>query len=217
MLSNTLAARSRFSPYVARCWLCHLMYGWKFAPSIATFERPFGYVKAMLFAASADELSGPERRYVLGLVEVFVAGGGIMQQSGSYEDPVNINDLITFIEHAPAQRLKTEVRPQTFSTGAMRSPLLAKIMLYDAVRAATADGVYDALEQEHVGLVGKQLGVPKDTVGRIELLAKKEGIIAAHKRSLLLGRPVTEGLAEQLDRLDREHQQEVLRTQRGDV
>lgn len=204
MLAPSRVFHGRFAPFVGRGWLCHLLYGWKFAPNIATFERPFGYVKAMLFAATADDLSGPERRYVLGLVEVFMSGGGIIQQSGYYEDPVNINDLINFIEHAPAQRISSEVSPSSFSAGAMHSPILAKVMLNDAIRGAAADGVYDAREQDHVRHVSKQIGVPNDVVERIELLVQKEALIAAHKRQLLLGRPVKEGLAEQLLRLERE-------------
>lgn len=162
----------------------------------------------MLYSATADELSGAERRYVLGLVEVFMSGGGTIK-SGYYEDPVNINDLINFIEHAPAQRIATEVTPSTFSTGTMQSPILAKIMLYDAVRAAAADGIYDTREQDHVHQVGKQLGVPHDVIDRIEVLATKEALIAMHKRCLLLGRPVPDDLAERLANVEREYQQQV--------
>lgn len=184
----TRPAAGLFAPFVARTWLCHHLYGWKFAPNIASYDKPFGYVKSMLFTATADSLSSTERRYIQGLVEVL----GVSSVNSAHDDVATYTDLINFVEHAPRYNdtsATTDSSPAAFLSGAMSSsPVLSRVMLYDAVRAATADGIYDGKEQAHVQKVGKQLGIPRDVVRNIELLAKKEAVVAGRKRMLLLGR-----------------------------
>eukprot|EP00758_Cryptobia_borreli_P009059 Tbor_TRINITY_DN5442_c1_g20::TRINITY_DN5442_c1_g20_i1::g.25151::m.25151 len=207
MLQANPISYGRFIPYISRAWLSHHLYGWKFAPSIAKFAYPYVYLKAILYIASADDLHNNERRYIQGLVEVLLAEtdpdmmqfievygrcdtAGVSSSSQSAQICTSSAEEALPENSPPLQDSSSscaEVLPPSFISGSMlTSPVLSRVLLYDAVKAATADRNYTECERVHVYSIGKQLGIPESVTSRIETIAEREMILAVRKRALLL-------------------------------
>lgn len=159
---------SLFVPVVARTWLATQFYGWRFAPNISTCDSPYVYVKAMLYTAGADDLQSKERAYIHGLVDVML----------TEPDP----ELMQFVEHYACD---DSVDVKYFLGRTMMSTVLARVLIYDAVKAACSDGVYDTNERKHVHSVAREVGVPDERLKRIERIALREGVLATRKADLL--------------------------------
>lgn len=160
-----------FLSVISRTFLANQLYGWKYAPHIGTFSEPYVYVKAMLFTAGADRLDHVERAYIQGLVENLF--------------PESDSEISNFVEHFPATQSSLSVA--NFLSGAIiGSPVFARILLYDSVRAAISDEEFSKNERASVFKVAKQLGVGEKTTHEIERLVLKEAEISDRKRSLLL-------------------------------
>lgn len=158
----------RFTSVIARSWLAEQQYGWRFAPNIGTSSSPYVYTKTMLYAAGADELCSQERRHIQGLVEVMLCEPDA--------------DLMHFIENYQGNN-----GPVSYAgtNEAVRSPSVARILMYDTMRAAIADGDYDQKEKVCVHRVVKQLGIPDTLAQKIEELALREQELNCRKASLL--------------------------------
>lgn len=159
---------SRFIPVIARTWLAQQIYGWRFAPNINTCDNPYVYVKAMLYTAGADDLQSKERAHIQGLLDVMLVDS----------DP----DLMQFVEHFSCDET---IDVKYFLGRTAMSKILARVLLYDAVKAACSDGVYNQKERKHVHYVAKELGVPDERLRRIERISMREGVLATRKAELL--------------------------------
>lgn len=84
----------RFRQILGNTFLVQQLYGSKYAPHIGKFHIPYAYVKAMLFAASADDLAPPERRYIEGLVEILLPASDAQMIENRVE-------IVLFIEAVP--------------------------------------------------------------------------------------------------------------------
>ena len=176
----------QFVQCIATGWLNRQLYGWKFAPSIANFDYPYIYLKAMLYIAGADTLDVHEKRQIQGHIEVLL--------------PKMDSDIMTFVENYAANS-PAPIAPSSFISGTMlTSPVLARVLLYDAVRAAFADGVYAPKERDHVYNVGKQLGIPDTITYKIETIAERELAVTRKKRRLLLSGVTSKRAAERAKR-----------------
>lgn len=168
----------RFLQIIGNTFLVQQLYGSKYTPNIGRFFLPYVYVKAMLFAAGADELHPAERHYVQGLVETLLTGC----------DPQSIEnrlELTQFIEAVPKRQSKGENISSFLSGSTLASPVLSRVLLYDAIRSAAADGEFSAEEQDHVMRVSKQLGIPESVKMSIESICRREMELNARKERLL--------------------------------
>lgn len=161
----------RFTSVIARTWLAEQQYGWRFAPHIGTFSLPYVYAKTMLYAAGADELRSQERTHIYGLAEVMLC-----KPDG---------DLLYFIENFPKDSNSTNSASIGLSNAAVRAPSVSRILLYDTLRAAIADGDYDQMEKVHVHRVVRHLGIPDGVASKIEEVALKEMELGKRKAALL--------------------------------
>ena len=152
---------------ISRVWFAQQMYGWKYAPNITTYAFPYVYAKALLFAVSQNNLCTPERQHVTALVEV------------TSDD----RELRQFVEN---YQFEGNIKVASFISGStLVSPALARVIVYEAVTAAAADGLYVDKEKDNVAQVAKQLGVPKAVVAHIEELCMRERKVTAKKKQLL--------------------------------
>jgi len=178
--------RGRFSNVLRTTFIAQFLYGTKFAPHIGTFPYPHVYVKAMLYSAGADGIEVQERAYIQGLIDVLFPVDDQQQSETKIE-------LVHFVEVASSVPQDVEWSPSSstatvasFLSGSMMtSPTLSRILLYDAVKAAVADGEYSPLEQEHVAKVSRQLGIPHLVTSRIETIATAETNFSARKEAML--------------------------------
>ena len=162
----------RFVQVIARTWLSQELYGHKYAPSIATYTSPYLYVKAMLYTASADVLDKVERRYIQGMIEVLL----------SDPDP----EIIHFVEHFQIRDPELVGSSSFLSNSMVTSRSMARVLVYDALRTATADGVYDPAEKVHVYRVSRQTGISDSVTAKLEDISVRELRLSQRKRELLL-------------------------------
>lgn len=176
--SNSAApwTMGRFLQILGNTFLVEQLYGSKYSPHIGKFYLPYVYVKAMLYAAGADELATSERQYIQGLAEILLP----VNDAQCIETRL---EVVQFIEAVPQGKSNENI--SSFLSGSMlTSPVLSRVLIYDAVRAASADGVYSLQEQEHVHRVCKQLGISENVRMRIEAISEKENILADRKKKL---------------------------------
>jgi hypothetical protein len=165
---------TRFIPCISRSWLVEELYGWRHAPSIAACRVPYVYAKAMLYAAGAGPSKAQYRDYVTGMLSAHLAGG--MDA-----------DLLQFVNHFDRA---SQISAPEFSAavGVRRLPTVnARVIVYDAVSTAIADGALDGDAASDVTAVAKELGVTAKCARRIASLCEREATLLAKRRSLLLG------------------------------
>lgn len=166
----------RFLKILGDTFLTEHLYGSKYFPNLGKYFSPYIYVKAMIYAAGADELSLKERQYIQGLVEILLPNNNAQAIENRLE-------IVSFVE---ATVPNSEENISSFLSGSMMtSPVLSRVLIYDVVRAATADGEYSKQEREHVHRVCKQLGITENIRKAIEEVSEREQQVAARKRDLL--------------------------------
>jgi hypothetical protein len=167
----------RFLQVLGSGFLVQQLYGSRYAPHVGMFNMPHVYVKAMIYGAGADELTAPERQYVRGLVEL------LLSAIEKYDDRM---DLLQFIDALPSKQAACVDSVIEFLSGSLSaSPSVSRVMLYDAIKAACADGEYDTREAVHVHHVAKQLGVAENVTVDLENIVLKEQELSRRKENLL--------------------------------
>lgn len=167
----------RFLQILGKTFVVEHLYGSKYAPHIGKYYLPYVYVKAMLFAAGADELAHHERQYIQGLVEILLPS----HDAQAIENRLEIAQFIEAVSPG-----KSSENISSFLSGSMlTSPVLSRVLVYDAICAASADGHYSLEERQHVLRVGKQLGISENVRMKMERICEGEHRTAARKATLL--------------------------------
>lgn len=166
----------RFLTILGHTFLTEHLYGSKYFPNLGKYFYPYIYVKAMIYAAGADDLSLQERQYIQGLVEILLPNSNAQTIENRLE-------IVHFVEAAVPN--SAENISSFLSGSMMTSPILSRVLMYDVVRAASADGEYSKQEKEHVHRVCKQLGITENIRKSIEEVSDREQQVAARKRALL--------------------------------
>jgi hypothetical protein len=166
----------RFLKILGDTFLTEHLYGSKYFPNLGKYYFPFIYVKAMIYTAGADELSLKERQYIQGLAEILLPNNNAQAIENRLE-------IVSFVDTAIPN---SEEHISSFLSGSMMtSPVLSRVLIYDVVRAAAADGEYSKQERENVHRVCKQLGITENIRKAIEEVSEREQQIATQKRDLL--------------------------------
>ena len=140
------------------------------------------YAKAILCCANGDgELSLPEREWVLGYFAGLGAPESVIELLRDYPATEDVIQLVTqLLENAPPG-LEDKTDPGT----------VARPMLFDAIRAASADGEFQPGERATIERLAISLGLTTNDVQDLEA-AYKEEQHAVEKRLQLMfpdGRP----------------------------
>jgi hypothetical protein len=178
---------TRFIPTISRGWLMEEVYGWRQAPSIAACRVPYLYAKAMLFAAGAGSATtGTQRKreYVAGMLGAHFAGAADadLLQFVNYFDRTAQPDPPSF--EAARTGLRKGVRRGLPGVN-------ARVIVYDAVRTATATGALSTSAAADVAAVASELGVSAIAAKRIATLCDREASLELRRRKLLMGDEAT--------------------------
>jgi len=135
---------------------------WKSNPDDAT-----RMAEALVAVAAADgELSGPERDWVTGYFAVKGYGPKVF-------------DAIQQAAPRPVEELVEMMQQGTLT-------FAGRILLYDAIRACSADGDYHEGERAAIHALGKALGIADDVIAQIEGLVEEEEAQKAKRIALLM-------------------------------
>uniref|UniRef100_A0A7S1QGU3 Uncharacterized protein n=1 Tax=Neobodo designis TaxID=312471 RepID=A0A7S1QGU3_NEODS len=151
---------SRFLGAISRAWLAEEVYGFRAAQSVAQCQMPFLYAKALLVAAGGR--AGP----VAGLLNAHFAGA------------VD-TELMTFVSHFDAQ----DIGAAALENSARIAPANARVVVYDALTAATANGASTLQASK----IAAELGVEPATAEQLADICDREASIEARRRKMLLG------------------------------
>ncbi|TKD03918.1 hypothetical protein [Polyangium fumosum] len=120
-------------------------------PTLEAFE---GYLKAILTCANGDgNLTPAEREWVLGHGSAVGALDSLLEELKTYKADEDIEKLLAMSPQADASR---------------------RVLIYDAVRACSADGEYNDRERATVRKMGSKLGIAEDLIRQIEEIALEE-------------------------------------------
>ena len=145
-------------------WFLKQWYG--HVPTETNLDSMQRFGKALMCIVGADGLSPGER-------EFFIAMG----QTGGV--PQEIIDGI----------VATDVKKESLDAllkGIKDTPL-ARVMLFDAITVAHADGVYSAAEKAEAARAAKLLGIDDSTLATIEGLVEMDENLRRTRASLLFG------------------------------
>ncbi|WP_051871551.1 hypothetical protein [Streptomyces sclerotialus] len=126
-------------------YLFRELWGFEKVPTPANVEI---YAKALLAACNADgELADEERNYVLGMVAGMGAEPGLVDQLRNYPATEEVQDLVT---RDPAVRASS------------------RALIFDAIRACSADGVLHPRELAKIYDIAQLLDVPREVVDELQ-------------------------------------------------
>jgi hypothetical protein len=124
-----------------------------------------GYLKSVLVCANGDgTLTAAERDWVIGFAVAFGASDSLIEKLKSY--PAN-EDIEQLISASPA------------SDGSRR------FLIYDAIKACSADGQYSEPERATVIKMANKLGVNQDVVQQIEQICVEEASLRLKRLELM--------------------------------
>jgi uncharacterized membrane protein YebE (DUF533 family) len=147
-------------------WFYLEHFGFSKAPPLTDPEVVRHMALALVAAASGDgELSESERRWILGYCAV------------KGYPPAVIEEI------AALSKADVDAVPELMQLGILRSS--RRILLYDAIRAASVDG-YHARERAFVRNVAGLLGVDDQAVAAIEALVANEEALKAQRIAILM-------------------------------
>ena len=131
-------------------------------PSEAAFE---GYMKAVLICANGDgTLTPEEREWAVGHAAAFGAPDWLVDELKSYKADEDIEQVISANPEANACR---------------------RFLVYDAIRACSADGAYSERERAMVIRMAAKLGLTEELVLQIEELCLNEAQLRAKRLELV--------------------------------
>ncbi|MDQ6617323.1 MAG: hypothetical protein M3083_21895 [Actinomycetota bacterium] len=148
---------------VGGLWLLNEMWG--FPAGVPEDER-LDYLKTIMVCARGDgELSAGEKDWVIGYGAACGAHQKTVDALEAYEADDTLEDILN------------RNMPTAETWG--------RVAIFDAVRAAAADHVYDDGEMEAVRFVAHRLGISGDVVPEIEALYQEEQDLKARRIALL--------------------------------
>jgi uncharacterized membrane protein YebE (DUF533 family) len=126
------------------------------------------YMAAALLAVAAGdgELSGPEREWVAGYFAAKGYGAPIMEMVDTAE-PSPVDEVVELMEHGSLA-------------------FAGRILIYDAIRACSADGDYHEGEEAAIHALGAAMGLTDADVAQIEALIEEEEALKVKRIHLLM-------------------------------
>ncbi|MDI1475078.1 hypothetical protein [Polyangium sp. y55x31] len=131
-------------------------------PTDETFE---GYMKAVLICANGDgKLTPEERDWAVGHSAAFGASDSLLDKLLSYKADEDIEQVISMTPASSASR---------------------RFLVYDAIRACSADGQYSDRERATVIRMAAKLGLSEELVRQIEEVCLEEARLREKRLSLV--------------------------------
>ncbi len=144
-------------------WLFKDKYTFSKLPSTEAYS---GYLKSVLICANGDGTLAPEERdWVVGLAAAFGASDSLVAELKSYQADEDIEQVIGV---APPEANESR-----------------RFLVYDAIKACSADGQYSDLERATVTKMAAKLGISQDVVKQIEEICIAEAQLRAKRLELM--------------------------------
>jgi uncharacterized membrane protein YebE (DUF533 family) len=144
-------------------WLFKDKYTFAKLPSTEAYS---GYLKSVLICANGDGTLAPaERDWVVGLASAFGAEDSLVEELKSYQADEDIEQVIGA---APPEANESR-----------------RFLVYDAIKACSADGQYSDPERATVSKMAAKLGLSQDVVKQIEELCIEEAQLRAKRLELM--------------------------------
>jgi len=149
---------------IGSSWLFKEQWNFSEIPTEMVFST---YMKALLICANGDGiLTDEERNWVIGYCAALGAPNSVIEQLKIYEANEDINEIISNCKIVNIE-------------GSKRS------LIYDAVRASTADGEYHPNEKAVVRKMAEKLGISEEVVNQIEEIYAEEVRIREKRINLI--------------------------------
>lgn len=143
-------------------WLFNEKSSFKTIPTSGDFEV---YAKAILICANGDGKLAPEERdWVIGHFAAFGTPDSVLDELKTYKADEDIEKVISMTPAASASR---------------------RFLVYDAIRACSADGQYSDPERAMVIRMAAKLGVSEDLVRQIEEVCLEEARLREKRLKLV--------------------------------
>jgi uncharacterized tellurite resistance protein B-like protein len=143
-------------------WLFKEKYSFNQAPASEGYNE---YLKSLLICANGDgELTQAERDWVIGYASAYGASDSLIEELKSYKASEDIEQVVS----------------QGKASGDYRLSLI-----YDAIKACSADDDYNPSEQTTVGKMAAKLGITKDIVQEIESICQEEDKLRKKRLALM--------------------------------
>jgi uncharacterized membrane protein YebE (DUF533 family) len=143
-------------------WLFREKYTFSKLPSLEAYN---GYSKSILICANGDgRLTPEERDWVVGLACAFGAPDSLVEELKSYKADEDIENAIGDAPEATGSR---------------------RYLVYDAIKACSADGEYSDKERATVTKMAAKLGISQDLVEQIEQICIEEAKLREKRVKLM--------------------------------
>ena len=143
-------------------WLFKDKFSFKEVPEPLAYDS---YLKSLLICANGDnELTPAERDWVVGYASAYCAPDEVVEQLKSYKADEDIDSIISRERAANASR---------------------RYLVYDAIKACSADGEYSSGERETVAKMAAILGIDSDILKQIEEICVEEAKLREKRLALM--------------------------------
>jgi tellurite resistance protein len=143
-------------------WLFKDIYNFSKLPSTEAYS---GYLKSVLICANGDGTLAPEERdWVVGLAAAVGGSDSLVAELKSYQADEDIEQVISVASAANESR---------------------RFLVYDAIKACSADGQYSDRERATVTKMAAKLGISQDVVKQIEEIYVEEAQLRAKRLELM--------------------------------
>lgn len=132
-------------------WLFKEKYTFDEVPSTESYR---GYLKSLLICANGDgELTDTEREWVVGYAAAYGAPDSLVEELKSYDGSEDIESVVSQGKASDGSR---------------------RYLIYDAIKACSADGDYSSPEKATVRKMATKLGIDEKVVQEIESICIEE-------------------------------------------
>lgn len=143
-------------------WLFKEKYTFDRIPSSESYD---GYLKSLLICANGDgELNEAEREWVVGYAAAYGASESLVEELKSYTASDDIESVVSQGKASDGSR---------------------RYLIYDAIKACSADGKYSEPEKATVAKMAAKLGISEDTVKEIESICLEEAKLREKRLALM--------------------------------
>ena len=131
-----------------------------------TDETNLAYAKAIIVCAAGDgDISERERAWLVGYLVSAGDSDAVIDEIRTYTGDDDLQDLINSSEYMS---------------------LTARPMLYDALRACSADGELSEGERARIADAASRLGVPAEVVAELEEIVQEEAKLRKRRHQLIV-------------------------------
>ncbi|MBW4570525.1 MAG: hypothetical protein KME31_21615 [Tolypothrix carrinoi HA7290-LM1] len=143
-------------------WLLKEKYTFSKVPSPEAYD---GYLKSVLICANGDGKLAPEERdWVVGFACAYGASDSLVEELKSYEATEDIEKVISVAVESDGSR---------------------RYLVYEAIKACSADGEYSDPERATVAKMAAKLGISCDVVKQIEEICMEEAKLREKRLALM--------------------------------